>query len=130
MTVAARAPRAASRRHAVVAALVVLASVLGLAQQLVFPTHGSSPAFVAAPAPGRRAALFLFGGGGVAAGGALVPPAFAMSSQEEACLSKCVYGCSGGARGKGEEFKARGECVAQCKDECLPKEEEEVMVLS
>ncbi|CAK0881250.1 unnamed protein product [Prorocentrum cordatum] len=48
---------------------------------------------------------------------------------QEACLSECVYKCSGGARGKGGEYKDRSRCLKDCRDECLPPDDEDELVL-
>ena len=105
---------------------------------LAWLSRGGDEAFAAVS--GRRAMLAL---SGIAVSGArqISAPVFAaedtkprgageISATEEACLSQCVYECSGGARGKGNEFKDRKQCIGVCRDKCLPKEEEEELVLS
>ena len=106
-----------------------------MAAVLAFSVAGR-PAFVpSSPAPeaaSRRSAV-LFWGGAAATVASVAPPALARTKEEETelCLSTCVYECSGGARGKGEEFKDRKKCIKGCRDKCTPKEaEEEVFVLN
>lgn len=53
-----------------------------------------------------------------------------LTPDQETCLSECVYKCSGGARGKGADFKDRSMCIAECKDKCLPKQDEGELVLN
>mmetsp|Transcript_27492 Transcript_27492/g.63572 ORF Transcript_27492/g.63572 Transcript_27492/m.63572 type:complete len:124 (-) Transcript_27492:160-531(-) len=71
--------------------------------------------------PSRRSVL-LMGTGGFVAAEAVATPAFAEKTKaevQEQCLSNCVYKCTGGARGKGSEYKNRRVCIEECKDECL-----------
>eukprot|EP00931_Biecheleriopsis_adriatica_P005276 TRINITY_DN106800_c0_g1_i1.p2 TRINITY_DN106800_c0_g1~~TRINITY_DN106800_c0_g1_i1.p2 ORF type:complete len:121 (+),score=21.94 TRINITY_DN106800_c0_g1_i1:54-416(+) len=87
----------------------------------------ASVAFSTLAHPGRRAAVIMAGGWAASSlsGASSVLAAPEINAEQEACLSECVYKCSGGARGKGEEFKGRARCISVCKDECLPKAKEE-----
>uniref|UniRef100_A0A7S0FY30 Uncharacterized protein n=1 Tax=Pyrodinium bahamense TaxID=73915 RepID=A0A7S0FY30_9DINO len=127
MTAVSIAPQTQLRRRA--RALAIIAALCAATVACLVPrsVQATREAFAVTPQLGRRSAMMLMGGlvATAGSGGAL-----AMTADEEACLSKCVYSCSGGARGKGEEYKERSICIAKCKDECLPKEEEEELVLS
>mmetsp|Transcript_27442 Transcript_27442/g.64082 ORF Transcript_27442/g.64082 Transcript_27442/m.64082 type:complete len:127 (+) Transcript_27442:88-468(+) len=80
-------------------------------------------AFLApAGAQASRRSAVMIGAAGLLAAEANTSPAFAEKTKaeiQEQCLSQCVYQCTGGARGKGSEYKNRRVCIEECKDECL-----------
>merc|ERR1712032_210716 len=125
--------RASPRRHntrsargAVVALTWAASCAIGVVLFFFMPMSGQQ-SFLVVPHLGRRSAVMFFGGLAASSG---AQASFAMSADEEACLSKCVYQCSGGARGKGADFVDRAVCVPKCKDECLPPEKEEELILN
>mmetsp|Transcript_94077 Transcript_94077/g.302734 ORF Transcript_94077/g.302734 Transcript_94077/m.302734 type:complete len:108 (+) Transcript_94077:1-324(+) len=84
----------------------------------------------AAAEVGRRDSALRFFAGLASLGGAEMAVARELTGVEEACLSDCVYKCSGGAKGKGSEFTARKGCTMMCRDKCLPVPEDEELVLN
>ncbi|CAJ1330398.1 unnamed protein product [Effrenium voratum] len=78
----------------------------------------------------RRAAVATVGSALAGAGPSIALARPELNQDQENCLSDCVYKCSGGARGKGAEYKDRVDCIAECKDKCLGKEEEGELILN
>eukprot|EP00930_Biecheleria_cincta_P092598 TRINITY_DN82580_c0_g1_i1.p1 TRINITY_DN82580_c0_g1~~TRINITY_DN82580_c0_g1_i1.p1 ORF type:complete len:122 (+),score=18.79 TRINITY_DN82580_c0_g1_i1:82-447(+) len=83
---------------------------------------------------GRRAAVLIAGSWLATAGpgiGASSVSAKEITGDQELCLSDCVYQCSGGARGKGDEtVPNRKECLSDCKDKCLGKVDDGELILN